>query len=408
MPRALVIGAGIAGPATALFLTRAGWDVEVFEAADSPDPYGGLFLNVATNGLAVLAQLGLRERLLTDAHRASRMVMLSGTGRTLGEVPNGPARDLERGSVIVRRAWLHQVIREAATAAGIPFRSGARLASIEETPTSVHARFADGSTAEGDILIGADGIHSLTRRWIDPSAPVPRYSGLVGTGGIARIDGLQATPDAQHFVFGARSFFGYLVRHDGTAYWFANLTMPEPPRGSLTGVSSAEWLIELRDLHSDDPSPVPQILAGTDEELTGYPIYHLAGVRSWSRGRVVAVGDAVHAASPSSGQGASLALEDAITLARCLRDRPDRATAFADYQAVRAPRAEAVVRYARRIDAQKRVTKSRLGIAIRDWMMPRFLKNAADDTRNDWLYNHEIPWERPVEGAAAKQPQTGG
>ena len=54
------------------------------------------------------------------------------------------------------------------------------------------------------------------------------------------------------------------------------------------------------------------------------------------------------------------------------------------------------MRYARRIDSQKRVTKSRLGIAIRDWMMPRFLKNAADDTRNDWLYNHEIPWERPV------------
>ena len=104
---------------------------------------------------------------------------------------------------------------------------------------------------------------------------------------------------------------------------------------------------ELRDLHSDDPTPVPEILAGTHGELRGYPIYDLAGVRSWSRGRVVAVGDAVHATSPSSGQGASLALEDAITLARCLRDCPTAATAFAEYQAVRAPRAEAVVRYAR-------------------------------------------------------------
>ena len=116
----------------------------------------------------------------------------------------------------------------------------------------------------------------------------------------------------------------------------------------------------------------------------------------WSRGRVVAIGDAVHATSPSAGQGASLALEDAITLAQCLRDLPDRAAAFAEYQRARQPRADAVVRYARAIDSQKRVTKSRLGIAIRDWMMPKFLKNAADDTRNDWLYNHQIVWDEPV------------
>ncbi|HWI30438.1 MAG TPA: FAD-dependent monooxygenase [Microbacterium sp.] len=395
-PRALLIGAGVAGPATALFLSRAGWEVEVFEAGAAPDPYQGLFLNVATNGLAVLEQLGLRERLLTDAHRASRMVMRSGTGRVLGEVPNGPAGDPERGSVIVRRGWLHQVVRDGAVAAGIPFAFGSRLTAIEETPTGVRARFADGRTAEGDILVGADGIHSLTRRWIDPAAPAPRYSGLVGTGGIARIAGLEPTPDSQHFVFGARSFFGYLVREEGTAYWFANLTKSEPPRGSLAGIAGGEWLRELRDLHSDDPAPVPQILSGTHGELSGYPIYDLSGVRRWSRGRVVAVGDAVHATSPSTGQGASLALEDAITLARCVRDLPDHASAFAQYQAVRAPRAEAVVRYARRIDSQKRVTKSRLGIAIRDWMMPRFLRNAADDTRNDWLYNHEIPWQHPA------------
>ena len=105
-PRALVIGAGIAGPATALFLARGGWDVEIFEASGVPDPYEGLFLNVATNGLAVLDELGLRERLVADGHRAPLMVMRSGTGRVLGTVPNGPAGDRERGSVIVRRAWL--------------------------------------------------------------------------------------------------------------------------------------------------------------------------------------------------------------------------------------------------------------------------------------------------------------
>jgi 2-polyprenyl-6-methoxyphenol hydroxylase-like FAD-dependent oxidoreductase len=392
MPKALIIGGGVAGPSTAMFLARAGWDVEVFEAESAPDSYAGLFLNVATNGLGVLDQLGLRERLVSDGHRAPTMVMWSGTGRELGSVPNGPARDPERGSVVVRRGWLHQVIREGAAAARIPIAFDSRLVSIEETPDAVRATFADGRVAEGDILIGADGIGSPTRTWIDPGAPAPKYSGLVGTGGFARVEGLAPTPDTQHFVFGARSFFGYLVRDDGTAYWFANLSAPEPARGSLRDVPSEQWLARLRDLHSDDPYPVPQILDGTIGELGGYPIYDLVGVKHWSRGRVVAVGDAVHATSPSAGQGASLAMEDAIMLARLLRDRP-YAEAFAEYQRVRQPRAEAIVKYARLINSQKRVTKSRIGIAIRDWMMPKFLAKAADDTRNDWLYNHEIRWE---------------
>ena len=163
-------------------------------------------------------------------------------------------------------------------------------------------------------------------------------------------------------------------------------------------MTAEQWLATLRELHADDPHPVPQILAHAAGEIGGYPIDDLAHVPHWSRGRVVAVGDAVHATSPSAGQGASLALEDAITLARCLRDAPDHAAAFAEYQRLRQPRAEAVVGYARAINRQKRVTKSRLGIAIRDAMLPMFLRKAADDTRNDWLYNHEIAWEAGVGG----------
>ena len=132
--------------------------------------------------------------------------------------------------------------------------------------------------------------------------------------GFARVAGLSPTPATQHFVFGRRSFFGYLVRADGTVYWFANITAPEPSRGSLRDVSAAEWLDRLRDLHYDDPYPVPQIIDGHDGDLGAYPIYDLSGVPRWSRGRVVAVGDAVHATSPSAGQGASLALEDAQAL----------------------------------------------------------------------------------------------
>lgn len=387
MPRALIIGGGVAGPAVALFLQRAGWEVTVFEAREEPDDYTGLFLNVATNGLAVLDTLGLRDRLVSDGHRAPTMMMWSSTGKRLGSVPNGPTGERERGSVIVKRGWLHEVMRTGATGAGVEIVYGARLTRIEETDDFVRGYFADGRVEEGDILIGCDGIGSLTRQYIDADAPAPMYSGLVGLGGFAYVGGLSATPDAQHFIFGARSFFGYLVRDDGTVYWFANVTHSEASREQLENIP---WLDRLRDLHADDPSPVPQILATATGELGAYPIYDLSGVKHWHHGRVVAVGDAVHATSPSAGQGASLALEDAATLAACLHNPPSYSTAFAEYQRQRQPRAEAVVKYARAINAQKRVTKSRIGIAIRDALMPLFLRQAAKDTRNDWLYNYHV------------------
>lgn len=398
MPRALIIGSGVAGPATALFLRRAGWEVEIFEAADAPDAYAGLFLNVATNGLAVLGQLGLRERLVDEGHRSPHLVMWSSTGKRLGSVPNGPAREPERGSVVVRRGILHRVLREAAQEAGIPITFGARLERIEQADASVGVAFADGRTATGDLLVGADGVGSPTRRHIDPDAPAPSFSGLVGLGGFAHVPGLAPTPEAQHMLFGRRSFFGWLVRDDGEVYWFANITRPAGDRAALRAVPAEEWIATLRELHAGDPYPVPQILDHVTGDVGGYPIDDLAHVPHWSRGRVVAVGDAVHATSPSAGQGASLALEDAITLARCLRDVPDHGAAFAEYQRLRQPRAEAVVGYAQAINRQKRVTRSRLGIAIRDAMLPMFLRKAADDTRNDRLYNHEIGWSEPAVG----------
>lgn len=393
MPTALIIGAGVAGPAVAMFLARAGWRAELFEARPASVVYEGSFLNVATNGLAVLETLGLRDALAADGHRAGRMVMLGRGGRQLGVVPNGPAGDLARGGVIARRVHLHEVLRAGADAAGIPITYGARLTGIDDDGDAVTAKFDDGRTARGDVLIAADGIGSIARTHIDPGAPRPRYSGLVGLGGFARVGGLAPTPETQFMVYGRRAFFGYLVRDDGTAYWFANLTRPEPAWGSLLDVSTEAWLAELRALHADDPHPVPAILAHAIGEVVGYPIHDLEHVPHWHRGRVVALGDAVHATSPSAGQGASLALEDAITLARAMRDVPDHALAFAEYQRMRRPRAERIVRYARAINRQKRVTRSSVGIAVRDAMLPLFLRKAMGDHRNDDLYNHRIEWD---------------
>ncbi|GAA5203542.1 FAD-dependent oxidoreductase [Microbacterium jejuense] len=392
MPKALIIGGGVAGPATALFLQKAGWDVALFEARPHPEAHGGLFLNVATNGLAVLDLLGLRDKLVALGHRSPYMQMWSGRDRLLGTVPNGPAGDPERGSVVVRRDQLHTVLREALVENGLDTTWGARLERIDEDAHGVTAHFADGTSATGDVLIGCDGVGSVTRRWIDPAAPDPQYSGLLSVGGFSRVPGLEPTPRLQRMIFGARGFFGYLVREDGEVYWFANPTSPEPDRAASRRIPGDAWLAELRELHADDPYPVPQILDAATE-VGAYPIYDLPHVPHWHRGRVVVTGDAVHATSPNAGQGASLALEDAAILARSLRDASTYARAFEAYEQQRRPRAEEVVKYSRAIGRQKAPGGSRFAVAMRDLMLPLFLRSATKNTRNNHLYNHTIAWD---------------
>jgi prepilin-type processing-associated H-X9-DG protein len=391
MPKALIVGGGVAGPAVAQFLTQVGWEAPVFEARPVPDPYEGLFLNVAVNGRRVLSSLGVERRLLSDAHAAPSMVMWSGRGKQLGVVPNGPAGRPQDGGVIVRRGWLHQVIRQGAEGRGVLIHDGRKLVSVHQNGTGVAATFADGHVEEGDVVIGADGVGSTVREHIAPGV-APRFTGLLGTGGFASVAGLAPTRGAQHFVFGTRSFFGYLVREDGTVYWFANLTADEPPPADQSATLGGTWLARLRELHADDPAPVPHILEHVHGDIGAYPIFELPTAPAWSRGRAVAVGDAVHATSPSAGQGASLALEDALVLATTLKDHATPEQAFEVYESARRKRAERVVAYATAINKHKRVTTNRIAIRIRDAMLPMFLRRAARDARHDWLYDYHVPW----------------
>lgn len=390
--KAVIVGSGVAGPATALFLQRIGCQVEIVEAIADAESSAGAFLNVASNGQAVLAELGLQDRLLADAHLAPRMVMWSGLGKRLGEVPNGPAGDHGRGSAVVRRAWLHQVLRDAVAVAGIAVATGSRVTTVAEHGEQLVARSENGREFVGDIVIGADGVGSAVRRFVDPTAQRPSYSGLVGLGGYAHGTGLAPTPLTQHFVFGRRSFFGYLVRDDGTVFWFGNLTHPEVSRDQLRAVPADTWLARLRDLHRDDLDPVPAILAAADHSVGAYAIYDLPVVPRWHRGHAVCIGDAVHATSPSAGQGASLALEDAQLLAQTLRDTDRPAAAFDLFYRLRHARAEAVVAYARTIRDQKMTSTSRLAMVVRDLMLPIFLRKAASDTTQNWLYDYHVDW----------------
>jgi 2-polyprenyl-6-methoxyphenol hydroxylase-like FAD-dependent oxidoreductase len=393
--KALIVGGGIAGLTTAMALQRAGIDPVVFEAYP-PDDYKGLFLNLASNGLDALRAVGVDAARAADGVPIPRMVMSSGTGKRLGEVTNGVRLPDGTVSVCVRRGMLQRVLREAALRRGIPVTFGARLESYEVTPDGIAARFADGTRASGDILVGADGIHSRTRRILDPTAPRPRFTGLLSVGGYARGTGLAPTPDTQHFMFGKRAFFGHLVRADGEVYWFANLYRPtEPSRAELAAISAEGWRRHLREVFADDAPVVRTILEHSTAEIGAYLVHDIPTSRVWHRGPVVLVGDAIHATSPSAGQGASMACEDAVVLAKCLRDLPDPARAFAAFEGLRRERVERVVSYSRRLSDAK--AAGPVARVVRDLLMPLALKLFANDKAHAWMYTHHIDWDEKIE-----------
>lgn len=398
--KAIIIGGGIAGPVAAMFLKRAGIDAAVYESRPETDPSAGWFLNLAGNGIEVLKTLGIAAPIVAEGSPAPRMIIENGNGKRLGEVRNGARAGLTE-SVLIRRGMLQQLLYDAASRQGIPIHYGKKLRAIEVGgEQAVLAAFEDGTTAGGDLLIGCDGIHSRTRQLISPDAPNPSYSGLVSTGGFTCRPALPPTPSTQYMFFGKQAFFGYHVRSSGEIYWFNNHGRAQAPgRSDLDEIRSEDWKQRLLEMHRGDLPLIGQIIASTESGIGGFPIYDIPPQPIWHKGPVVLVGDAVHAIAPSSGQGASLAMEDAAILAKCLRDIAPLEQAFATYERLRRARVERMVAWARRLGGAKQAA-SPAQVWFRDLLMPLFLRFAANPKALDWIYAYAVDWEARIQPTA--------
>jgi FAD-dependent urate hydroxylase len=254
----------------------------------------------------------------------------------------------------------------------------------------VVARFADGSEARGDVLIGADGIHSRARGVIDLQAPTPRYTGLGNAGGFTSRAAVDLPPGTYQMMFGKRAFFGFTVSPAGEIWWFANPPRKqEMDRAELAAMTTDRWKEYLAGLFADDLSPAVEIIRATEGKIIGTNQHDMPRVPVWRRGPMVIIGDAAHAVSPSSGQGASMAAEDAVALAGCLgAARSDIPAALAAYESRRRERVERVVAYGARIGGTKTVGPA--GRMLRDLVLPSFIKRMARADRRTmaWLFQH--------------------
>jgi 2-polyprenyl-6-methoxyphenol hydroxylase-like FAD-dependent oxidoreductase len=193
--KALIIGAGIAGPTTAIFLKQAGIDAEVFEAWPYSSGIGG-GLQIAPNGMHVLAEIGLADELIRRGSIAESFDFYSQSGARLGSVNRNMQARFGQPAVNMCRATLNEtLVNKAWGKKMFALYFEKRLVGIEDrADRPVVAHFADGSTAEGDFVIGADGVHSVLRTHVVPDGPRPFDTGLIGFGGFVPRSVLADTP----------------------------------------------------------------------------------------------------------------------------------------------------------------------------------------------------------------------
>lgn len=388
--KALMIGGGIAGPVATIFLKRAGFDAELFEAWPWSTGIGG-GLQIAPNGMHVLAELGLADEMIRRGSICESFDFCSQSGRRLGSLNHNMEARFGQPAVNMCRATLSQALIDKAWCANVEVRFEKRLAAIEDRgdrPVTVH--FTDGSTAEGDFVIGADGVHSAVRTHVAPDGPRPFDTGLLGFGGFVPRATVADWPIGQRVetTFGQSGFFGFGFCSpdpaDGLMWWST-----QPSRGT----DAAAWRAmgqdamrqHLQEFHRGWHDPIPQILRAADNIVVTDTL-DVATLPVWSRGRTLLIGDAAHATSPHAGQGASLALEDAMRLGRLMSMEQDLRLTFQNFEAERRPRAERIVAIARRNGNSKREF-SPTGAWVRDHMLKLLLPVTSKGM--DFMYAYD-------------------
>ena len=393
-PDVTIIGGGIAGPALALFLHKAGIRARVFEARPRGTAPGG-GLQIAPNGMKVLAQIGLDEALAQHGAVSIGIRFLNERGALLSEVEHQPPSRYGQPAVNVRRATVHEILLDELRRRGIETHFGKRLSDITNVDRSPVCVFDNGTAVESSIVLGADGIRSQVRGIVLPGGAPPAYTGLVTMGGF--VDAAALDPASRPcstmltMIFGRYGFFGYGYADKSSIMWWNAIPGPEIPSEDFAALPDGDIRTRLLQIHGDWCAPVETIIRRSNPSMYIGSIHDVPSLPTWHRGRVAIIGDAAHAVSPHSGQGASLALEDAMSLANLLGGRATTPeAAFAEFERSRRARVEKIVDYGRRSAHQKRELGT-LGAWLRDrfvsLLLPRLLRKSSD-----WMYDHTIRW----------------
>jgi 2-polyprenyl-6-methoxyphenol hydroxylase-like FAD-dependent oxidoreductase len=328
----LVIGAGIAGLATAVALQRRGYDVGVLESR--ADTTSGAGISIWPNALAALDDIGLGDAVRDAGGRVTAGAMRWHDGTWLRRPSKKRiVRALGEPLVVIRRSALNEVLAGALASGTV--QTGATAANVEMTQGGVRVTLSDSTTRQAAAVIGADGTHSVVARHLNGELR-NRYVGYTAWRGVAdaAID-----QDLAGETLGAGRECGHVPLGPDHTYWFATERAKE---GCVAPQGELEY---LKTRFGSWAEPMPALLSATDPSVVlRNDLYDRDEARVWSKGPIVLVGDAAHPMRPHLGQGGCQGLEDAAILAAFIDQSSDLPTAFARFATYRKPRTKALTR----------------------------------------------------------------
>ncbi|MFB7513095.1 FAD-dependent oxidoreductase [Streptomyces sp. NPDC056144] len=376
--RVLIAGGGIGGIATALALQQQGIESVVFERAPQLRD-GGAGLHIWTNGMLALAHLGVADQVSAIAPAQDECHFATAAGRPIGTWPVGEfVERYGQPTVAIGRSDLHGILRDAVTA---PVVTGAEVTGYTEHADRVTLHFADGTSEDGDLLIGADGVRSAVRAQLLGPQP-PDYTGYIAWRGHAELSPEEFPPGTFQALFGPGTRFTYYDIAPGVVHWMSVADGPQNGRDEGTPQQTLDML-RARHAGWDDPM-IEKILAATvpDSILRG-DVLDRKPDAVWGHGRVTLLGDAAHAMSFNIGQGACQAIEDGLVLAGHLAAPGARVPeALRAYEAERQERTRPMQLLAHRIGVAGSL-KNPAAVWLRDRMMALTWNKTFQSTERD-------------------------
>ncbi|KRB93532.1 FAD-dependent oxidoreductase [Noviherbaspirillum sp. Root189] len=342
--RVLIIGGGFSGMSAAIQFRKLGIEVDMVEIDPGWRAYGaGISLGGAT--LRAFRTLGILDEFLKRGAATDGLDIRLATGQVIGSVPTpriaGP--DVPGGGGIMRPE-LAAILAEATRAAGVSVRLGCSFAAIEQDEEGVNVRFTDGRRKRFDLVVGADGLYSKVRTTLFPDAPQPRYFGQGVWRAVLRRPAEVQRPT---MWIGEHIKPGFNPVSADAMYMFITENRPQNAY-----VDPAEFVGKVKDLLAPFPDPLLQSLRAqlSDDSLINYrPLEGLLMKGAWYDGRIVLIGDAVHATTPHLASGACIGIEDGIVLAEEIGNGGTAAQALARFQARRFERCRMVVENSARL-----------------------------------------------------------
>jgi len=343
--RILIIGGGFSGMSAAIELRKQGHAVDLVELDAGWRNYGaGISLGGAT--LRAFRQLGVLDAFLAQGHAADGVRLCLPHGPQVAEIPTPRLAGAEvPGGGAILRPVLARILAEATRASGADIRLGCSFTRFAQDAEGVDVEFTDGQRRRYDLVIGADGLYSKVREALLPQAPRPVYSGqAVWRAVLPRLPEI----DTATMWMGPQIKPGVNPVSSSEMYLFVT-----EPRASNDHVDPASFVERLRGLLQGFGAPALQAIRaqlGEHSQIVFRPLEGLLVPRPWSQGRIVLIGDTVHATTPHLASGACIGIEDALVLAEELgRGADDVPAALAAFEARRWERCRMVVENSSRL-----------------------------------------------------------